>query len=268
MDGPATDRTAPTPLHGRGRGRSDTHRLAADGPHANGSSTGGSSSGGSSASPEHSEQQGRTSAPGGTHRPLLIAYAEFAPSAAAVLTAARRPVAGRPASVVHVWEPLQQLLVQHWLVGLADHPALDDAETMARGVAEHVADYGAHIATEAGLTAEPMVMRAEAPVGDTVLQVANDLESAVIVLGTHGHDGLRGPDLGRVARHVVTHGARPSLVVASPAGAHTRQAINDLAGLARHACPPTTTHPQRPHPPPLVVIAGTPANTGRPVAST
>lgn len=136
----------------------------------------------------------RSDGPVRTPGPVLIAYDGFAPSAEAIVTA---------------------------------------ADTVARDVVEHIADYGARVATHAGLTAHPLAMRAEGTVAETILQVADNLDAAVIVLGAHGHDGLRGTDLGRVAHHVV-YPQRPTCPRGRVSG--------------RRAHPPSHQRPHRPRP--------------------
>ncbi|HZR95162.1 MAG TPA: universal stress protein [Gaiellaceae bacterium] len=74
------------------------------------------------------------------------------------------------------------------------------------------AELGAEHARRAGLTAEARVeLSADTWYG--ILTVADDIDAAAIVIGSHGVKSLRDRARGGVSRDVATHARRPVLIV-------------------------------------------------------
>ncbi len=78
--------------------------------------------------------------------------------------------------------------------------------------ADQVAGKGAEIARSAGLDAEARGAVAM-PTWQGVVDVAADIDAAVIVIGSRGLDGLREAVDGSLSHQVAQHGGRPVLIV-------------------------------------------------------
>jgi nucleotide-binding universal stress UspA family protein len=77
------------------------------------------------------------------------------------------------------------------------------------------AERGAELARRAGFAAEA---RAElsAPTWEGIVDLANEIEAAVIVIGSRGLKGVRERLEGSVSHEVAEHARRPVLVVPPP----------------------------------------------------
>jgi nucleotide-binding universal stress UspA family protein len=71
---------------------------------------------------------------------------------------------------------------------------------------------GADRAREAGFKAEPRAELVE-PVWDGIVDVADEIDAAVIVLGSRGLKGVREQFEGSVSHEVAEHAGRPVLIV-------------------------------------------------------
>lgn len=129
--------------------------------------------------------------------PILIAYDGSENARYALAQTSELLGRGRPTIVLYVWEP----------VG-----ATAEEETAARVAAE-----GAQLVRVAGLDAEARIIRAESPTWETIVNAADDLDAAAIVLGSQGLRSLRTLVLGSVSHQVVHHAHQPVLVIPSPA---------------------------------------------------
>jgi nucleotide-binding universal stress UspA family protein len=76
---------------------------------------------------------------------------------------------------------------------------------------------GADRAREAGFRAEPRA-ELEEPVWEGIVDVADELDAAVIVLGSRGLRGIREQFEGSVSHEVAQHAGRPVLIVPPPDG--------------------------------------------------
>jgi len=128
--------------------------------------------------------------------PILIAYDGSENARYAFGEASELLGHGRSAIVLCVWEP----------VGATAE------ETAARVAAE-----GAQLARVAGFDAEARIIRAVSPTWETIVDAADDLDAAAIVLGSQGLRSLRTLVLGSVSHQVVHHAHQPVLVIPSPA---------------------------------------------------
>jgi nucleotide-binding universal stress UspA family protein len=91
--------------------------------------------------------------------------------------------------------------------------AFDDLNTAD---ALHRAEAGAVHACRAGFRAEPSATIASTT-WQGVVDVADELDAAAIVIGSRGLRGLHGLAGGSVSHDVATHAARPVLIVPPPA---------------------------------------------------
>lgn len=155
--------------------------------------------------------RGRTASADG---PLILCY-DGSVDAAHAIERAGALFAGRSALVVTVWQqPLAGLGGIAWS-GQAPSSMLDVGE-LDREAAENagrVAADGVRVAERAGLSAEPLALKATGPVWNTILGVAERNDGAAIVMGSRGFTGLRSMLLGSVSSAVVAHADRPTLVM-------------------------------------------------------
>lgn len=85
-------------------------------------------------------------------------------------------------------------------------------------VAQRLAQHGASLARDAGLDAEGLAVADDVTIADTLVRLAGENSSPALVVGSHGHSGLRDLLLGGTARSVVQHAPRPVVVVRGEAG--------------------------------------------------
>ncbi|HEX8975249.1 MAG TPA: universal stress protein [Solirubrobacteraceae bacterium] len=147
--------------------------------------------------------------------PALICY-DGSPSARRALTAAQKVVGDGPAVLLHVWSAPPEVLADSFSTrgGGAPTAALE-AEALERAGA--VTAEGVRLAKEAGLTVEVREARSTQAVWQTILEVADELDASLLVVGTHGVTAAADALLGSVSHGLLHHSERPVLVV--PAGA-------------------------------------------------
>jgi nucleotide-binding universal stress UspA family protein len=141
--------------------------------------------------------------------PILIGYdgsddARRAVDYAAVLFGNRRAVVLDVGSVITPAESLATLT-----------PGPYAFEEYNRSEAASTAEDGARYARGAGLVADP---RAEvvAPTWEGVVEVADEIDAAVIVMGSRGLNGTRELFEGSLSHQVAQHAGRPVLIVPPP----------------------------------------------------
>jgi nucleotide-binding universal stress UspA family protein len=145
-----------------------------------------------------------------TDEPILICY-DGSDSARNAIAAAGSLLGGRRAVVLDV-APVQEVAEAFAAMGSGaaslDRLALD---TAAAG-----ADEGAELARAAGFHAVGRT-ELEAPTWLGVVEVADEIGAAAIVIGSRGLTGIRGfLEGGSISHQVATHAGRPVLVVPPP----------------------------------------------------
>ena len=140
-----------------------------------------------------------TESTGHAQGPVVFAYDGSELAKLAIDEAARQLEPGRAALVLTVWHPFD--------VGFA--PAGDvrfDAAQISdvKQAAEHTAAEGAARAKAAGFEARSAVAEAS-PTWKGIVDVAEEQDSSLIVLGSHGRTGLAGVLIGSVAEAVAAH---------------------------------------------------------------
>jgi nucleotide-binding universal stress UspA family protein len=149
--------------------------------------------------------------------PILIGY-DGTEASDHALRGAAELLRGRRALVVVVWKSglaFELIELPASSIGLPPAPidirtALEAEHSVYEG-AERAARRATAMARELGLEAEPLVV-AEDPeiaVDETLVRLARERDSQVVVVGAHAH----GPILGSVSRGVVRHAPCPALVV-------------------------------------------------------
>jgi nucleotide-binding universal stress UspA family protein len=146
---------------------------------------------------------GATDEPG----PVLFAYDGSELAGHAITEAGRQLRAGRDALVLTIWEPFN---VGFLPVGGTWFDAAGPDEV--RAAAEKTAAQGAALAKEAGFQATTMTAEA-APTWKGIIDVADSRNASVIVLGSHGRNGVTGLVVGSVAAAVAAHSRRSVLIV-------------------------------------------------------
>jgi nucleotide-binding universal stress UspA family protein len=144
-------------------------------------------------------------------RPVLIAYDGSDFAKAAIDDAARQLGSGREAIVLTVREPLEA--IPFLGIGRAgvDEEAVNTIVAETERGAEAVAAEGANLATDSGFSARPLAATGT-PVWRRVVEVAEEEDAGLIVIGSRGHSGLSYVLLGSVATAVSQHSERPVLI--------------------------------------------------------
>ena len=170
---------------------------------------------------------------------ILIAYDGSKHGQRAIAVAAER-LAG-PAVVLHVLSTTARMpLATDTMTGaLLDEEAHLAHEREQRARAERIAQEGARLARQAGLDAEPLVV--EEPghrIWRAIVDVAEERDATMIVIGHRGGAGLRTSLPGSVSRAVVAHCERPVVVVPcerEPRHYTSDAALKAFAQVAEHA---------------------------------
>jgi len=151
----------------------------------------------------------RATAPAAPTGPVVFAYDGSELAALAIERAGHQLARGSDALVVCVWQPND---VGFLPIG---ERRLNAAEaTEVRKAAEQTAAHGASLAESAGFRARSIAIEA-APTWEGIVDIANEHQASLIVLGSHRRRGLVGHLLGSVAAAVVKHSASSVLVVRS-----------------------------------------------------
>jgi nucleotide-binding universal stress UspA family protein len=117
----------------------------------------------------------------------------------------------RPAIALYVWQSPSSSALAAAGGGMAAFP-VDFLERLA-AAGEESAQAAAGRARDAGFDATPLAVEAVGPVWQAILDVAQEREVSVIVVGARGVSGLQKVLLGSVSEKVVRHADRPVLVL-------------------------------------------------------
>jgi nucleotide-binding universal stress UspA family protein len=148
--------------------------------------------------------------------PAVFAYDGSDLAKLAIDEAGRQLASGREALVLTVWQPFDVGFVP------ASGVRFDAAQISdVRSAAEQTAAEGASLARAAGFNAGSATVEAT-PTWKGIVKVAEEHDSSLIVLGSHGRTGLASVLIGSVAEAVAAHSRRPVLIV------HRRDAPDHL----------------------------------------
>jgi nucleotide-binding universal stress UspA family protein len=138
--------------------------------------------------------------------PVVIAYDGSELSRLGIEEAGRLLTGGGDALVVCVWQTFDVGFVP------VDNEVFDAEQTPAvRAAAERTAAAGASLAEAAGFRADSLAIEA-APTWKGIVEVAEQHDASVIVLGSHGRSGLTSVLVGSVAGAVAAHSGRTVLI--------------------------------------------------------
>jgi len=139
--------------------------------------------------------------------PVIFAYDGSDLAKLAIDEAARQLGTGRDAIVVTVWQQFEVGFVP------SDGVQLDAGRTAeVKRAAERTAADGAALAELVGFTARSAAIES-APVWKAIVEVGEEHDGSLIVLGSHGRKGLGGILIGSVAEAVAAHSPLPVLIV-------------------------------------------------------
>ena len=148
-----------------------------------------------------------TAAAGSTSPPALIAYDGTDLAAFAIQQAAERLPSGLDVIVVCPWRPVDVCFTPVGGRRLRATAAID-----VRRAAEETAAHGAELAEVAGFKARSRTIQA-APTWKGLIEVAEQQECGLIVIGSHKGDGLLGRIGDPVASATVSHFKHSVLVI-------------------------------------------------------
>jgi nucleotide-binding universal stress UspA family protein len=148
-------------------------------------------------------------------RPTLFCFDGSEGSRAALRAGSRRLRQGR-AVVLTVWETIGLRVARRAFAGGTTVPNEQELDDQEEAAARAAAEDGARAAREHGWDAEARVARAETTEWRTIVDVADEIDAALIVCGTRGLSGLRGLVLGSVSHAVLEHAGRPVLIAPAP----------------------------------------------------
>jgi nucleotide-binding universal stress UspA family protein len=139
--------------------------------------------------------------------PVVFAYDGSDLAQLAIGEAGRQLGPGRDALVLTVWHPFDVGFVP------AGGVRFDAAQiSEVRAAAEQTAAEGASLAQAAGFDARGAAAEA-APAWKGIVKFADEHDSSLIVLGSHGRTGLAGVLIGSVAEAVAAHSRRSVLII-------------------------------------------------------
>jgi nucleotide-binding universal stress UspA family protein len=152
-----------------------------------------------------------------TTRPVIIGF-DGSPASERAVREAAALLGPRPAVVVVVWEAGRAYEAATTPALEAPSVAIDlqssfDADEGLYAAAQRVAEHGAALAEQAGLSATGVAVADEAAVADTLIRLAHDHDAQAIVVGAHGHRGIGKLLLGSTSRDVLARAACPVIVV-------------------------------------------------------
>jgi len=143
--------------------------------------------------------------------PIVICY-DGSPGAARAIEAAATLLGPRRSVVVDVAPPITAAESVATISAVVPAAAFEQANTAD---ASHVAAQGAQLARASGFDAEARAITGT-PTWEAVIDVANELGAAAIVIGSRGLSGMREFFEGSLSHDVAEHAGRPVLIVPPP----------------------------------------------------
>jgi nucleotide-binding universal stress UspA family protein len=147
--------------------------------------------------------------PATTSGPVLFAYDGSELARLAIEQAGHQLASGRDALVACVWQTGDV-----GFLPVSDRRFNAAEATQVRSAAEETAAQGASLAQKAGFRAQSLAIQA-APTWKGIVEVADERQASLIVLGSHRRSGLARHLLGSVAAGVASNSASSVLIVHS-----------------------------------------------------
>jgi nucleotide-binding universal stress UspA family protein len=147
---------------------------------------------------------------------ILLCY-DGSPSAKHALSVAHATLGSGPVTLLHVWNPPAAVLADAFsLKTISNEPSTAELERLALERARAISDEGQELARQLGFAVEARLERNEGAMWQTILNVAAETDSELIVIGTRGTTAVQSALLGSVSNAVVHNSRRPVLVVPTP----------------------------------------------------
>jgi nucleotide-binding universal stress UspA family protein len=150
---------------------------------------------------------------------VLLCY-DGSATAKRAITVARSELRHKHFTLLHVWNPPAEFLAPDAFGGAITltGPSIVELEAVALERANALAHEGYELARGEGLAVEARVERSHSNTWRTIVDVADELDVDVIVVGARGLSSVESVLIGSVSNAVVHHSARSVLVVpAAPA---------------------------------------------------
>jgi nucleotide-binding universal stress UspA family protein len=147
--------------------------------------------------------------------PVVIGF-DGSPSSVHALKTAGALLAGHQAVVVVVWDaglPFEILEIPTIPPAPLDVRTAIKIDMALYERAQKLAEQGAAIARKVGLKAKALAVADDVTVADTLIRLADEDQAQAVVVGAHGHSGVREVVLGSTSRDVIEHAPCPVVVV-------------------------------------------------------
>jgi nucleotide-binding universal stress UspA family protein len=146
--------------------------------------------------------------------PILLCY-DGSPDAADAIRTAAPQFSGREAVAVVFWQPFAQVAKRFAISLLEVVQEASSVNEREGQLAQQLAGEAAAIANEAGFTASARAIEVTIPIDEAIIEYAEEIDAAVIVLGSRGRSGISSMLLGDVANDVAQRSTRMVLLVPS-----------------------------------------------------
>jgi nucleotide-binding universal stress UspA family protein len=143
---------------------------------------------------------------------LLLCY-DGSDRAAHAIAVAGKLFPGATAKVVHVWEPVERIIVRYAALAPYLGEQIPEADAGAEQESTQIAEEGAEHATKAGLRASAHNATLETTVWEAVIDAAGELDADVIVTGTRSLHGVKEMLASTVSHALLQHSHVPVLAI-------------------------------------------------------
>ena len=162
---------------------------------------------------------------------ILIAY-DGSDGARYAIEQAARMIGPRRAVVAYARTPLESVAAH-----LEGHPEIEAVglnSEQSSDAAARLAGEGAALARAAGFDATPEVLSSTEDAAEAIVNAADELDAALIVIGSRGRRGVRSLVLGSVSHAVLHKTRRPALVLPTPELAKLRRDVDQRLAEQPH----------------------------------